>query len=651
MADPEKVHEERAPLLRDATAAVVRRQVRRARAEGDVEDPEDGAEVETEDETVVEIAISSENPVRRYDWRTGREFLEVLGHADGEIDLSYAADGLPLFVGHDSREMVGLVAPVRLDADRKLRGPVKWSRSARAQEIRQDVEDGIRTKVSVGYDYDETNYTETKSGDQVTRRFAGWRPLEVSSVPIPADYDVGVGRSARPGARRPDLIPGAPADKAKENTVSDNGTPAPTAGEVRAGVLAEHREIAELATIHKMTDRIPEWLGKGLSIAQVQRDILEAHRAKSEKIVAEGGMHADLGLSEKEKRQFSFVRAINMLCNGGAGFEREVSDALYRKLGRNPSNQTSLMVPHELLGRYTNAPMQRLEVATSNAGQQLKFTDYGGFLPLLRARMYAQQLGVRTLSGLQGDLSFVTQPSANTLQWGAETAAPTSTNFGTGLKTLAPKNAAALTKYTRQLLAQSVESVEGLVQDDLMKIIALGIDKAVFQGAGSTEPTGVLSASGVNTVTMGTAGAVPTFAKLVDMETEIANDNADVETMGYITTTGIRGYLKQTQQFSGTNGVPIWTVAGAQGYVNGYRAFATNQVPSTLTKGSNTGTNHLIAFGDWSQALIGEWGATELVVDPYKSKPTIIEVAAHVMVDILFQYPEAFTIMNDARTS
>jgi HK97 family phage major capsid protein len=639
--------DERAPHLREATVAIVRRIPAKTR---DEETPEEEAAREAEAEDVVEIAISSEAPVERYDWRTGKTYDEVLGHGASEVDLGYAKDGLPFFVNHSSWDMVGLVEGISLDGDRILRGRVRFSKSQRGQEIERDIRDGIRKKISVGYDYDDTNYTETVTDGRAVRRVRGWRPLEASSVPIPADYDVGVGRSARPGARRPDDPPGVPAIKAKENTVEPN-TAAPPAADVRAGILAEHREISELAAIHNMRDKLSGWLGQGASLAQVQKEILDAIKERSAKALAAGGEDGPIQFSEREAKEFSFVRALRQLQSGEGGFEREVSAELYKKLGRQPQNQTSMLVPTALLGRFGKVQGQRLEVATSNAGQQLKFTDYGGFLPILRNRMYAQRLGVRTLSGLQGDLAFVSQPSANTLQWGVETATPTATNFGTGLKTMAPKNATALTKYTRQLLFQSVESVEGLVQEDLLLIVALGLDKAVFQGAGSSEPTGVLSASGVNTVTMGTAGAVPTFAKLVDMETEIAADNADVETMGYIATPGIRGYLKQTQQFSGTNGVPIWTVAGQQGYVNGYNAFATNQVPNNLTKGSNTGTNHLVAFGDWSQALIGEWGAVELVVDPYKSKPVIIEVAAHVMADVLFRYPEAFCIMPDARTS
>lgn len=644
--DPEKdLTLERAPVWRDGTVRVVKRAVPATRAEG--EEPPDGEA--RADEAEVEISISSETPVERWDWRTGKSYHEILSHKDGEIDLSYARDGLPFFVGHDSRDMVGLIEDVRLDGDGKLRGTVRFSRSARAQEIRQDIVDGIRKKISVGYDYPEDSYTESARDGIVERRRTGWRPLEASSVPIPADYDVGVGRSARPGAPRLESSPGTSPHRGKESAMT---TPAaPTGVDTRAEVAAEFREISELAKLHKLEARLPEWIGGGATKDKVQADIMDHYRKQSEQLVQRGGGGDILDLSEREAKTFSFARALQQMTDGSRGFESEVSEALYKKLGRKRSNPNAILVPTQLLGRYGNAPHQRLEVATSGAGQQLKFTEYGGFFEILRNRMYIARLGAKMLSGLQGDVAFVTQPSANTFQWGAETATPTATNFGTGLKTLAPKNGAALTKYTRQLLAQSVESVEGLVQDDLMKIIAIAIDKAAISGAGSTEPTGIISTSGIGSVTMGTAGAVPTFPKLVDMETEVVVDNADSDSMAYLTTPGIRGYLKKTERFSATSGMTIWSREGGQELVNGFPAFASNQVPSNGTKGSNTGTNHTILFGDFSNVIIGEWGAIELIVDPYASKPVIIEVAAHVMVDVLLRYPEGLCAMVDARTS
>lgn len=612
--------------------------------ERELDEEEEGREG---DEEVIEIAISSEAEVERYDWWENERYLEVLGHAEGEIDLSYARDGLPLFVGHDEREMVGLVENIRLDADGKLRGDARFSRSARAQEIEDDIRRGIRKKVSVGYDPGET-YERTERDGRKVRRYRGWRPLEVSSVPIPADYEVGVGRSARPGVPRPANHPGTAA-KAKEHNVSTTPTAAaPAAG---AGIDERNKELVALARTHKMEAKLADWISNGASLDQARNEVLEHYQRQSAEVIRTGGGTGPLDFSHDEKKRYSFARAIQSGMNPGvATYEREVSDALYKKLGREQRDAKSILVPTQLLGRAMQMRMQTRTMAVGNtdAGSALKFTEYGGFLELLRNRMYVQQFGATVLSGLQGNLAFVTQPSANTWQWGAETGTQSATDFGTGLKEMSPKDGAALTKYTRRLMAQSVESIEGLVQDDLMRIAALALDAAAIQAGGGSAPVGVLGTTGIGSVTLGTAGAAPTFGTFVDLWTETAKDNADAADAGYLTTPGAAGFLQKTQQFSGTNGVPIWTWRpDGLGMINGHKAAATNQVPNNGTKGSNTGVLHAAVFGDWPSLIIGEWGALELLVDPYSSKMNLIEVGAHLMADVLLRYPEKFSAVTD----
>lgn len=669
-----EVRDEAAPMLREGTLRLVRRVKRRpvrteieeeipdeeAEREAEVDEEEREGEVELEDgeearagekvEEYVELSISSESEVERYDWWENERYVEVLSHDEGDIDLSYARDGLPFFVGHDERDMIGIVEDVRLGADRRLRGRVRFSKSARATEVKQDILDGIRKKISVGYDYPAENYEQTEVEGRKIRRFRGWRPLEASSVPIPADYEVGVGRNARPGARRPDSIPGA-ADKAKEHTVTQSGTPADPAAGARAEVDAQYKDIVTLARTHKMEDRLADWISAGRTYDQVRTEILGIYEKKQAETVTRGGQGNVLDLSKGEEKRYSFARAIQSAMNPSqATYEREVSAALYAKLGREQKHPGAMLVPTQLLGRALALRMQTRTMAVANtaAGSALEFDQYGGFLQLLRNRMYVQQFGATVLSGLQGDLSFVTQPSANTWQWGAETGAATATDFGTGLKTMSPKDGAALTKYTRKLLAQSVESIEGLVQDDLMRIAAIAMDAAAIQAGGGSAPVGVLGTTGIGSVTLGTAGAAPTFGTFVDLWTETAKDNADAADAGYLTTPGAAGFLQKTQQFSGTNGVPIWTWRpDGLGMVNGHKAAATNQVPNNGTKGSNTGVLHAAVFGDWPSLIIGEWGALEILVDPYSSKMQIIEVGAHLLADVLLRYPEKFAAVTD----
>ena len=177
-----------------------------------------------------DIAISSEAP---YERSFG---IEILRHDDTSIDMTRLGDGRhPLLLNHDTAQQIGAVKSVRIDGDKVLRGLVQFSRSALGQEIQQDVADGIRSHVSVGYFVDElqevkraedgsevvvreltgdqferemrTQHGETwkRSGQAAVRArnetpptfvVTRWTPFEATIVPVPADVSVGVGRSA-----------------------------------------------------------------------------------------------------------------------------------------------------------------------------------------------------------------------------------------------------------------------------------------------------------------------------------------------------------------------------------------------------------------------------------------------------------------------
>ena len=156
---------------------------------------EDGSSapvVDTEARTV-QIALSSEEPVERA-WG-----VEILTHEERAVDRTRINRGIPILMDHDSKDQVGRLLPesVEVGADKVLRGLAKFGNSQRAQEIFQDILDGIRNTVSVGYQIlkmEKDPEQESREGLD-TYRASAWMPLEASFVAIPADITVGVGRS------------------------------------------------------------------------------------------------------------------------------------------------------------------------------------------------------------------------------------------------------------------------------------------------------------------------------------------------------------------------------------------------------------------------------------------------------------------------
>ena len=141
------------------------------------------AAIDIESRTIP-ASLSSETAVERWFG------MEVLSHDEGAVDLSRASDGLPLLWNHDSDKPIGIVESVRLDHG-VLRGILRFSRNKRAEEVWQDVQDGMLRNISIGYSIQE--WVESKDTDLI--RVIKWSIAEASIAPVPADPTVGINRA------------------------------------------------------------------------------------------------------------------------------------------------------------------------------------------------------------------------------------------------------------------------------------------------------------------------------------------------------------------------------------------------------------------------------------------------------------------------
>ena len=596
----------------------------------------------SEESRTVELAFSSETPYERW-WG-----IEVLDNTPTAVRLGRLTSGGPLLMDHDTRDQVGVIESVRIDADRVGRAVVRFGKGARAQEVWQDVQDGIRRNVSVGYAIHKAQLVETSDTGLDTYRVTDWEPLEISLVSVPADATVGIGRSAADGGDNPIQI-------LKEQRMSNDNTTTPAAPVDHAAIeraAAERanqdatKRAADIIAIGEMfakqggEKRAAEALRAGKTVEQFRHEMLQ-HMA------TQPVPTADVGLSEKEARSFSFIRAVNALANPGdrkaqeaAAFERECSDAVASKQGRAAQG---FFVPAEVQRRDLN-------VTTATAGGNTVATNLlaSSFIELLRNKLAVAGMGAQMLTGLSGNIAIPRATGGATAYWVAESNAPTESQAAFDQVTMTPKTVGAYSDISRKLLLQSSIDVEGFVRNDLATVLALAIDLAAINGTGaSNQPRGILATSGIGDVAGGTNGLAPTWAHIVELESDIAIANADVGTMGYLTNAKVRGKLKTTSKVSGQNGF-IWE----DGMLNGYKASVSNQVPSNLTKGTSSGVCSAIIFGNWSDLIIGQWGTLDLMVDPYSGSTSgTVRVVALQDVDIAVRNAVSFSAMLDALTA
>ena len=566
----------------------------------------------------VRMAISSEEPVER---SFGTEVLE---HSEEAIDLSFLNSGrAPLLMDHDPERQIGVIESAELDGSaRRLRATVRFGRNGLAKEAFDDVTDGIRANISVGYAIKKME-KDTRSSDTYVAK--SWRPVEASIVSIPADVTVGVGRSV-------DTSP-EPVIKTdfKENPMSEEMNVAAEREQARNDATKNGALIMELATKHNRHDLGVEHLRKGTDIAEfrgIMLNEIESTRALETQ---------EIGLSKKEVQNFSLVRAVHALANPtdrraqeAAAFEFECSRAAADEYG---TTAQGIMLPTDVLRNWSKR--DNLNVAGEG---DLSGEDYraGDFIDVLRNASSVMQAGARTLNGLSGDVKIPKKTAAASAAWiASEGGDAAESQMTVGSVTMSPKTLGARTDVTRQLLIQSSLDIENLMRDDLAQAMALAIDLGALQGSGASgQPTGIKNVSGINTVDFGTSPVlVPSYAKLIDMETAVAEDNANVGNLAYIMNATMYGALKSVEKATNT----AQFVVEPDGRINGHRTIVSNQV----TAGD-------AFYGNFNDLLIGFFGGLDIVVDPYtNSNSGTVRVVALQSMDVAVRHAVSFCLGND----
>jgi HK97 family phage major capsid protein len=581
------------------------------------------------------LSIASDAPYERW-W--GNEILDM---SQSSIRDTRLKQGLPGLVDHNPADIVAKAMNFEFTPDKKLRVLARFGKSARAEEIWQDILDGIRTDCSVGYVIHDLVLARQEENIS-TYRVTDWEPLEFSMVSMPADPSVGVGRQHET-KQPPSQIEKESIMETKDKTADINTSAIENA--------VREKEMKRINDLEALGQQFKQFGGEALARKHITegKTVGDLQTALLAVVGKREVPDAAIGMDEKEIKQFSFMRALNALANpadraaqAAAGFEREVSEAAAKKSGKSP---TGILVPTDVLrsalmtdfgaanqgynARAMATMMRDLTVGTSTAGGHTVSTNLlaGSFIDLLRSRMVMARLGATMLNGLTGNIAVPRQTSGATAYWVAESGAPTESQQAFDQVTMTPKTCGAFTDYSRKLLLQSSIDVEAFIRRDLAMVIGLELDRVALYGTGSSnQPRGIDQTAGINTVNF--AAAAPTFPEIVNMETQVAADNADVGTLAYLVNATGRGGLKTAEKASST-GQFIWENGNT---VNGYRAEVSNQVAAGD-----------FWFGNWADLLIGFWSGLDLTVDPYTGSTSgTVRVVALQDVDVAVRHPESF---------
>ena len=565
----------------------------------------------------IRIGVSSTEPVER-------SFgTEVLGHDAGDINMEFIASGrAPLLLDHDMTKQIGVIEEFKLDetAQRTI-AVVRFGKSALAREVFEDVKDGIRMNISVGYRIDKLTRMNDKDENYYK---AKWTAFEVSSVSVPADQSikVGVGRS-----KEKNITHKIEVKTMEKQDINLDEVRTQTIDEAKAEFKRNSKEIIDLAARHNKRDLADKAIGEGVSIEEFRGQLLNEISNNTPLATP-----SDIGMNKEEVQRFSLIKAIRALANPSdrraqqdAEFEFECSAAAAREQGKTAQG---IMLPAEVL-RNWNRDMN----TSDDSG--LVAEDYrgGDFIDVLRNQSSVMQAGATLLRNLQGNVVIPKKTAGAAGGWIAtEGAAAAESEMTTGSVTMSPKVIGAFTDATRLLLSQSSLDVENLIRNDLTQALATAIDLGALAGTGSSgQPTGIANTSGINTTTF--AAATPTWAEIVAMESAVANDNALNGSLGYICRPADFGTLKTVEKASGT----AQFVVNPDNSMNGYNVVRSNQV-----------TSGDFYFGNFADLLIGMYGGLDISVDPFAlSTSGGVRIVALQTVDTQVRHAVSFCKSSD----
>lgn len=538
----------------------------------------DQSKIDVENRRAI-VAFSSEAEVQR-------SFgIEILSHKPEDVDMSFIASGnAPLLLEHEEEDQIGIVEQAYIE-NGVGRAVVRFSKSPDGEEVWQDVVDGIRKNISVGYAITERNVDRSQPIPIVTCK---WRPMEISIVAIPADESVGIGRAAEIETAE------NKEEQLKETIEMENTQTTQTEVETRAfdieAVKSEVRnaeikraaEITELAARHGVQSVGTEFVRSGKSVDEFRAAVLDTLAARPTVSTAT----TDIGLSDKELRSYSLGRAVQALVTGDfseAGLEMEASRAAAKAAGKMHS-RSSIFVPGEYLTRAAGA-----NAVTATGNPALVNNTKIGFMDVLFNKSIAAKLGVQYMGGLNGTVEIPKFTSAVQARFVDEGEDGTVDPVTSAVVELKQRTLVALAELTRSMVLNGT-AMEARINAQLQKAIAQKLDQEVFAK--------ILANTGIDWITTPVGGI--DYAALRALILSVENNNALTDNAKFAFNPSVGNLLSTTEKDSNTVGIYL---RDDNGNVAGYAS------ESSVNVGSN------IIFGDFAEVTVGSWSTLELAVD------------------------------------
>lgn len=311
-------------------------------------------------------------------------------------------------------------------------------------------------------------------------------------------------------------------------------------------------------------------------------------------------------------KEFRLLSAINAIANNKQLDETSASVISQgvnemRKAGLSYAGQIQLPIEN----RATIA------ATVEGAGKENVATDTLNILEPLRAKNVLVQAGAKFMSGLVGDVTVPVMSAANVTWEGENASAKDGAGSFASVK-LQPKRLTAYVDVSKQFLIQDSNDAEAVIRQDIINAINSKLESTVLgsESGTTTMPGGLFAEAPTANTT--------TYKQIATLESEIEDANVMNECT-YILSNAAKATFRTTAKGSNMSGF-IYEA----GEIDGQKALNTSNV-----------TKNCFAYGDFSSLAIAQWGAIDLVVDPYtKASEGMIRLVINAYFDAKVLRPE-----------
>jgi len=300
----------------------------------------------------------------------------------------------------------------------------------------------------------------------------------------------------------------------------------------------------------------------------------------------------------KHMKNFSILKALRSVVNGEA---MDATTRAFVEAGKQEMRGLSFN------GQIQLPIEQRTIQVTGDSGEHddVVSTDLFNVLEPLQHKLALVEAGAKMVTGLVGDVQYPVM-SNGSAAWEGETSEADDASITFSNVKLQPHRLSATITVSKQFIMQDSVGAENAIRNEIINAVAQKLEATILGNTNTSgQPQGIF---------YGANDTFADFAGLCALEAAVENAKFNGE-KSYIVSPSAKATLRGMIKGTNATGM-VWE----NGEIDGTKAISTGFV-----------NGKKIAYGQFDQLVIGQWGALDLVVDPYtaaKNASVVITVNA-----------------------